>query len=512
MTDTRRAARFDYLAAAGVVAFTTVLGMLGRTHLMLPDLVALYLLAITISATVFGRGPSLLAATLSVLAYDFFFIPPVFTFAVTDLHHIVTFIVMFVVGVLISGLTLRVRRHELEARMREERTAALYALSQDLSAAVDESEAAVLFSRRAKQTFHTDAAVFITDGKGDLIFSGASVPDRADVEAQRRIVEEAFGRGLLLSVRSADSPEGGHYVPLRAGPILVGALAFSPPLITASIQQTRFLEAFAQQGALALQRVRLTREAEGAALRARTEEMRSALLSTVSHDLRTPLAAITGAASTLRDDRLPSNTGERAELLDMICEEADRMERLVRNLLDMTQLQSGALQVRRDWVPLEEIVGSALTRLDAKLVGRRVRTDLPVDLPLLSVDAVLIEQVFVNLLENAAKYTPAESTIEIEARVERDRLVMTVGDSGPGLPPGTEMRVFEKFFRAGGPGIPGAGLGLAICRGVIEAHGGTIAATNRTIGGALFILSLPLSENPPSVPVELDAQRVEEIP
>jgi two-component system sensor histidine kinase KdpD len=493
-----------------LVALTTTLGMVAQPRLMLPDLVALYLLAITVSATVFGRGPSLLAATLSVLAYDFFFIPPVFTFAVTDLRHIITFAVMFVVGLLISGLTLRVRRHEREAITREERTAALYALSQDLSKAEGEQQAGALFARRAKETFHVDVTVFVVEGPGPLAFRGASSHDSSGTEAQRRVVEDARSRGLLDGDGAATAGAAdGRYIPLRAGPTLLGALTFSPPLAPKTPEEASFLDAFAQQGALALQRARLKGEAEAAALRARAEEMKSALLSTVSHDLRTPLAAITGAATTLREDHLPAGGPQRRELLETICEEADRLERLVRNLLDMTKVESGALQVKREWVPLEEIVGSALTRLEGTLGGRPVGIALPPDLPLLSVDAVLFEQVFVNLLENAVKYTPAKTAIEIQTRAHSNDVIVTVGDRGPGLPAGAESRVFEKFFRASNAPGPGAGLGLAICRGVVEAHGGKISAENREGGGASFVITLPLPVDPPFVPADVDAALLE---
>jgi two-component system sensor histidine kinase KdpD len=333
-------------------------GVLGRRQLALPDFVMLYLLTIMVAATVFGRGPSLVASTLSVLAYDFFFIPPFFTFVVDDQRHLLTFAMMFVVGLVISGLAQRVRRHE--------------------------------------------------------------------------------------------------------------------------------------------------REATAAVLRARTEEMRSALLSAVSHDLRTPLAAITGAATTLREGSRGGTAPDQADLLDTICEEAERLERLVRNLLDMTRLESGSLVVKREWVPLEEIVGAALTRLDAQLVGRPVRAALPSDLPLLSVDAILLEQVFVNLLENAGKYTPANSALDLTARVANQTLVIEVADRGPGLPPGGEARIFEKFYRGQPAGPPGAGLGLAICRGIVHAHGGTIVAEQRDGGGALFRIVLPLSTPPPPIPAEVE--------
>ncbi len=311
-------------------------------HLSEPDLVLLYLLVVVIAAARFGRGPSLLAATLSVLAFDFFFIPPYFTFLVTEKRYVLTFAIMLVVSLLTSGLSLRVT----------------------------------------------------------------------------------------------------------------------------------------------------------------TEERRSSLLSALSHDLRTPLAAITGAATTLRDESAAIDSGQRRELLDTICEEADRLERLVRNLLDMTRLESGALAVKRQWMPLEEIVGSALTRLESQLEGRPVRTDLPADLPLVSADAVLLEQVFVNLLENAAKYTPARKP----ARDRRARRRRRPGDHDRGLPTAgrasrrATSHACSRSSSAGGRPArarPARASGLAICRGVISAHGGTIAAANRPGGGAVFRMTLPIVGTPP---------------
>jgi two-component system sensor histidine kinase KdpD len=256
----------------------------------------------------------------------------------------------------------------------------------------------------------------------------------------------------------------------------------------------QFLDAFVRQGALAIERARLVEEAKAAALLARTEELRSALLSAVSHDLRTPLAAIAGAASALRDEDAGGlDAGQRAELLDTIAEEAARLERLLANLLDMTRLESGAVTPKREWVPLEEIVGAVLVRLDAQLGGRDVRAAIPEDLPLVSADPVLLEQLVLNLIENAGKHTPAGTPIEIRARAGEGRVELEVADRGPGLPPDAEARVFEKFFRGVRGGPPGVGLGLAIGRAIAEAHGGQLVAENRPGGGALFRLSLPLA-------------------
>jgi len=285
---------------------------------------------------------------------------------------------------------------------------------------------------------------------------------------------------------------------------------FVPPYFTFRVADARYVLTFAMlfgvgwaAGTFAdraraeeRERLRLAQEAEAAALKAKTEQMRSALLSAVSHDLRSPLSAITGAATTLRDTTgLPEQ--ERSELIESICEEAERMETLVANLLDMTRLEAGALKPRCEWVPVEEMIGSALGRLESRLRGREVTVDVQPGLPLLFVDPVVFGQVFVNLLENAARYTPPGSAVELRARVDGERVVIEVSDRGPGIPAGAGDRVFEKFFRGHHAGVPGAGLGLSICKGIVEVHGGRIAAIAREGGGATFRIVLPRPSEQP---------------
>jgi len=245
-------------------------------------------------------------------------------------------------------------------------------------------------------------------------------------------------------------------------------------------------------------------EARQAALLAKTEKMRSALLSSVSHDLRTPLAAITGAATTLRHEPLDEAT--RRELTETICEEAERLERQLSNLLDMTRLESGAVIARKEWVPLEEIVGGALTRLESKLGSRTVSTSLQPDLPMVPVDPVLMQQLFVNLFENAAKYTPPGTSIEVTAVRDGASVVVEVIDHGPGLPEGEEELVFERFHRGPHAVVPGAGLGLAICRGIAQAHGGSLSACNEPGAGACFRLMIPVQGTPPVMPPDEPAE------
>ena len=337
-----------------LVAMGTGVALVARGVVAAPDLVMIYVAVIIVVAASFGRAASVLASLLSVGAYDFFFVPPYYTFAVSESRHLITFAMMFIVGLLTSDLVSRVRRH-------------------------------------------------------------------------------------------------------------------------------------AQQ-------------AESATIRARTEEMRSSILSAVSHDLRTPLAAITGAATTLRDQSGDLDPTQRSELISTVCEEAERMERMVRNLLDVTRIEAPGVEVHREWVPVEELTGAALTRLEKLLEGRPVTTNLEPDLPLVPVDPVLIEQVLVNLFENAAKHTPPKCGIDVSARKVPDGVEIVVADRGPGFAPGDEGHLFEKFYRGSKPRAPGAGLGLAIVRGVIEAHGGHVEAHNREGGGAEFRMVLPIVGVPPGMP------------
>jgi two-component system sensor histidine kinase KdpD len=266
------------------------------------------------------------------------------------------------------------------------------------------------------------------------------------------------------------------------------------------------IEAFASHAALAIERANLAYAAQKALLTAETEHLRNALLSAVSHDLRTPLATIIGATSALLDTETTVNEESRRELCESAHEEAQRLSRLVGNLLDMTRLDAGALVVKKEWQPLDEVIGVAIQRLGRSFGNRPLRIDLPTDLPPVPLDDLLIEQVLVNLLENALKYTPADSLVELSARRSQGQVTVEVADRGPGLPKGEEMTIFDKFYRidqaSSGRGV---GLGLAICRGIVELHGGKIVAENRPDGGVAFRFTLPLEGTPPVVPAANDS-------
>jgi two-component system sensor histidine kinase KdpD len=485
---------WDLAGAAAVVLLATGVGMAMRQLVELPDLVMVYLAGIVLVSVRGRRAPALLAAALSVAAYDFFFVPPFYSFSVSDTRHVLTFGMMFALGLLISGLTTRLRQQEQEARAREVRTQSLYALARDLSGATQEDLVARVAARHASEATGRPSSVLLVRDV-ELVPGADSTTGLLPLEAPAL----AVARWTLEHVRAAGA--GTDTLP-GAGVLCLPLVSSGPPVgvlvlrdaTPLSSDQRATLDVVLRQAAAALERVTLADDARQSAIRARTEELRSSLLSAVSHDLRTPLAAITGAATTVRDaDAVPES--EKKALLDTVVDEAARLERLVGNLLDMTRLESG-LEVKREWVPLEEVIGSALNRLERRLDGRAVKTTVADDVPLVSVDALLLEQALTNLLENALKYTPAGTPLEVQVGREGEGVRLALVDHGPGLKPGTEGQLFEKFYR-GERGGGGVGLGLAIVRGVVEAHGGTVRARNREGGGAEFSFWLPVGGTPP---------------
>ncbi len=498
----------EYLLAIVVVAVTSAVAVAARSLLHVPDVEMLFLLGVMVVALTTGRRASILAAALSVIAYDFFVVPPPYTLDVSDARYFLTFAMMLAMGLVIGTLTQRLREQEHAALAREQRTSALYALSRSLGAAVDAAGVAEAAVRAVAEGFRGEV-VFLAPAEGDRLAPLAAVPAAASLDAgELAVAGWALEHGRPAG-RGADAlvDAGVLCVPLRTwGDVLAVVAVRLPAGRRLADDQRELLEALGRQAALALDRVRLADEARRAALRAKAEELRSGLLSSVSHDLRTPLAAITGAGTLLLESD-GADPALRRELTTTVVEEAERLERLVANLLDMTRLDSGVVEPRREWVPLDEVVGAALNRLERALAGRPVRTDLAPDVPLLSIDPVLLEQLFVNLLENAVRYTPPGTEIAIRAAREGDALTVEVTDRGPGIPAGQEERVFERFHRVPRPGVRGVGLGLPIARAIAQAHGGRLTASNRPEGGAAFRLTLPLLEPPASPPEPPDEPR-----
>jgi two-component system sensor histidine kinase KdpD len=483
----------SYGEALGLVALVTAAAAALHHGAGVPDVEMLYLLMLMGVAARGGHGPAVWAAALSVAAYDFFFVPPYLTFAVADVRYLLTFGMMFLVGLLMSALMARLRRQEALALAREARTANLYALSRALGAALDPAQAAALLAKLGGELLGVAATVSYPQEGGELVHEGDPLSP-ADLAVVRWAWEHRRPAGALTDTLPAARVRA---CPIAQGERPLGVLTLAPKHdASLGVLDPDNLDATLQQGALCLGRALWSQEARAAALRAKAEEIRSALLSSVSHDLRTPLATITGSATMLRDSPDALGAQQRAELLEGICDEAERLERLVANLLDATRLSGLDVRLRRAWVPLDEVVGGVLRRLERRLEGRPVELLLPPDLPLLWVDPTLLDQALSNLLENAARHTPPGSPITLRAWAEPSRLAVEVADRGPGLPPGAEGRVFEKFYR--GP-LGGTGLGLAICKGVAEAHAGAIEAKARDGGGASFVLWLP-RHAPPDTP------------
>lgn len=497
--------RPDWVGCAwplSIVAVCTALNCLLLPYLPHAALVLVYLLGVVVVATRSGPGPSILACVLSVAAFDFFLVPPHYTFAVAEAQDLLTFGAMFVVALVISGLTVRIRWLADAARQRETRTAALYAMSRDLASAREVSAILDAAARHIGEVFHGQVALLLPDTDGSLQTQTAGGNSYVPAGDQLALCRWVYVQRRAAGLGTGTSPEASaYYLPLTASRGTLGVLGFRPhdPRTMAVPEQIRQLETFGSQVALALERAQLAAEAQQAQVRMETESMRSSLLSSVSHDLRTPLASITGTASSLLEGDATFDPSTRRMLLETLCEEAERLSRLVRNLLDMTRLQSGALRVSKQWHPLEEVIGAALGRTERLLRGRPVVTRVPEDLPLVPIDDVLIEQVLINLLENAAKYTPPGSEIELSARVGDDGVTVAVADRGTGIPPADAVHLFEKFYRGRSSASHGAGLGLAICRGIVEAHGGRIWAENRPGGGAIFQFTLPLTGRPPEM-------------
>jgi len=490
--------------AAGVVLSTAVAWLM-FPYFGLANLIMVYLLGVVFVAIRHGRGPSILASVMSVAVFDFFFIPPYLSFAVSDIQYLLTFAVMLVVALLISGLAVRTKQQAELARRQERRTAVLYELSRDLAIHRGLDTLTQLALRHIREVFDSQAAMFVADSVGHLLLQrGEQLFFEFDPK-EAGIAQWVFEHGERAGLDSDTLPGAGAlYLPLVGSKGPIGVLAVRPNLVTRFLdpEQMHLLEALASQIALALERARLAEEAQRAQVTAETERMRNAILSSVSHDLRTPLATITGAASGLLEghDTIGSSAGQA--LARSIYDEAYRLDHLLRNLLDMTRLEAGAVRLQKERHAIEEIIGAALTRLERRLGDHRVTMNFPSNLPLLSVDGALIEQAVTNLLENALQYAPRSTVIEVTASASADGILCEIADRGPGLPPGEEEQIFDKFYRADSAREGGVGLGLTICRGIIEAHGGRIWAENRSGGGALFRFTLPMEKHQPAVEPE----------
>ncbi|OIQ95711.1 sensor protein KdpD [mine drainage metagenome] len=489
----------SYALSAAVCGLATVIAIPLHSVFDLANIAMVFLLAVLLVSVRYGLGPSVMASFLSVAAFDFFYVPPRFTFAVGDAQYLMTFAVMLAVGLITAKLTTGLKYQARVAGRREQRVRALYEMSRDLSGALMPEQIAEISQRFAEAEFGAKTAILLADDN-DHLGDPVHVPG-GGLAVDVGIGQWAYDHGSEAGC-GTDTLAGSPilYVPLKAPMRFRGVLALEPknPGRLMAPEQKRLLDTFARLIAISLERVHYVDVAQSTTLQMESERLRNSLLSAISHDLRTPLAALVGLADSLSLTR-PPPTGQQLEIAASMREEALRMNSLVNNLLDMARLQAGAVKLNRQWQPVEEVVGSALNSVRSIIAGHHVSVKLPDDLPLVELDAVLIERVLSNLLENAVKYTPVGSMVEIGAALSGPNIEVWVADNGPGLPAGKEEEIFKKFERGQKEGATsGVGLGLAICRAIIVAHGGAIRAENRRDGGARFVFSLPRG-NPPAV-------------
>jgi two-component system sensor histidine kinase KdpD len=490
-----------YLASAAAVALALGLGLLIERFIGVQSVLLVFLMAVLTSAIAWGLLPSLFACILSVLSFNFFLLPPLYTFAIADPDNAVALFFFFIVAVIVSNLTAAARSQIVIARARADTTAALYSFSRKLAGIGTLDDLLWATAYQVSSMLGARTVLLLPGSHGGDIEVVCGYPpedrlDAADAAAARWCWEHNRAAG-----RGAEALPGGRwlFLPLRTESGAVGVIGIDrdAPGALLTPEERRLLDALADQAAVAIERVSLARVLSEARVQAETERLRAALLTSISHDLRTPLAAILGAVSSLRSFSEHYDAAQRADLLADLQDEAERLNRFVGNLLDMTRLEAGALAPRLELFDIGEIIDAALRRAGDVLARHRVAVAIAGDLPMLAVDALLCEQTLFNLLDNAAKYAPPGSRIELAAWREGETVVIELRDEGPGIPPADLERVFDKFYRvaAGDRQRAGTGLGLAICRGFVEAQGGRIAAGNRCDrSGAVLTVRLPVPQ------------------
>jgi two-component system, OmpR family, sensor histidine kinase KdpD len=482
-----------YLVGLMLVSLATLVALVIRGKLEPANLVMLYLASTVIAAVFLGRGPSLLVSILSVLAFDFFLIPPYLTLAVSDTQYLLTFIGLFIVSLVVSSLTARVREQAEAAIQREAHTSALYTLGRDLTSATDLHQVAEIIIAHISQVFGREVAIFLPENGQLQVF--ACTPDYKPDTNELGVATWAFEHDQPAGLGTDTLPAAAlRCQPLKTGRGLIGVLAIHPKepgkLLTPEQRQT--FDSFAHQAALAVERASLAEQARQTELLQATEKLQNSLLNSISHDLRTPLVSITGALSSLREKTLVLDQAGRDSLIETADGEAGRLNRLVGNLLNMTRIEAGAMHLKKEPTDIQDAIGAALEQLGERIDKRQVKVNLPSELRLIALDSALFEQALVNLLDNAVKYSPPDTLIEINVLQDPEAVKIEICDRGIGIPTEDLERVFDKFYRVQRPeSVSGTGLGLSICKGIVEAHGGTVRAENRPGGGTIIMITLP---------------------
>jgi two-component system sensor histidine kinase KdpD len=483
----------QYASAAGVLA---VVGLLNAalaqfTGPRVPGFI--FLLAVVLLALFLGRGPVLFAGAASALAWNYFFLPPRFTFVISSTEDGVLFGLYFVVALVLGQLVARIRAQELAERLREERASALYQLTRELAQAGTRDEVVWQLVGEVSRVFQASVAVVLPSQSDLTVHPDSSL---ALTDKELHVAEWAFLNRQAAGKFTDNLPGADNmHLPLATERSLLGVLSLSLPDKNLPLARRDLLEAYARQAALVLDRVALRAAAEQGKLVAESERLSNALLNSISHELRTPLAAISSATSTLAET---TDAGVARGMIAELHEASARLNRLVGNLLDVTRLGSGHVRPKLDWCDVGDLLHVTLHTLERELSGREVKVEIAPKLPLARLDFTLMQQALSNLLLNAAVHTPAGTPVLIQAVQEPGWLILSVADRGPGLPPELGERVFEKFVRAPNAPAGGSGLGLAIVKGFVEAQGGQISAANRPGGGAMFTIKIPQSAPPPN--------------
>ena len=503
---------YGYIAAIAstlvmALAATPLISVLNTATIMV-----LFVLSVMVIAVKYGTGPTMLATLSSVAAFDFFFVEPRFSFNVTSWQYLVTFAAMLAVGFLTVYLASSLRYQVEMSALREQRTRALYEFARDLSGVLQVEQVCSWTQSAIENMFQTASLLLLPDNSGQLqlpIFSQQTNPHCLHISVlDLGIAQWAFDNTQPSGAGTTFVPSSSYsFLPLIAPMRARGVLAIRVRDTRALPirDQSELLQAFAALSAMALERVHYIEVAQDAVVRAESERLRNTMLAALSHDLRTPLTSLAGLSESLAMSR-PPLTQAQNDMAQGLHSEALRMCRSVENLLEMAKIQSGPLALNLQWHSFEEAVGSALRATASSLALHCLHTTVPTTLPLVRFDAMLIERVLVNLLENAAKYAPTRSVVTVSAYAEGCELVVTISDSGPGLPLGKEHSIFEKFVRGNVESSqPGIGLGLAICKAIIEAHKGIISGETLPIGGACMRFTIPLGDPPPLPETEIDA-------
>ncbi len=486
---------WGYVLALGMVTGVTAVGEVVEDVLAPTNLVMFYLLGVVVTALRGGRAPAGLCAALSVLAFDFFFVPPRYTFQISQTEYFVTFTALLLVGLVVGDLTSRVKEQVLASRRSQLHVMAAFALSRDLAQAADTAQIVTALTRHIKGPLASQASVFLPEAEHLRIHPASSLPVASNEEIA--VAEWVYKNGRAAGCGTDTLPAlPDHYYPLRQGEQTLAVLRLSLDGRRLGTDQQQLVETLANLAAMAIQRVRLAEEARRTLLLEETERLQSTLLNSISHDLQTPITSIVGCLDGLIDPVTQTDIQARATLVQSAREQTERLRGLVDNLLDMTRVEAGQTGLKKEPCDLSDLLGSALGRLEDAYRDRKVELDIPPDFPLIPVDFVPFSQVLYNLLENAAKYSPPGTPVEVAGRVVDKltrRVQVRVSDHGPGIPEAARERIFDKFYRLSDR-VPGTGLGLAIVRGLVELHGGSIWVEERAGGGSTFVIQIPLEE------------------